>query len=115
MGMVRVLIEDKWIVTLFPFFISSNWFYVYQGNDFNAGNFTLRTRFFNALWGNLFNMLGAWIMGSLMAFMPKKFSRCFRARGGLIFLFCYTMFIWGCGWTFARGTDRSAKVVPIDL
>ena len=57
MGLVSVLFEDKWIITLFPFFIASNWFYTYQKNDFNVPNFTLRTRSFNGLFSNLFNMV----------------------------------------------------------
>ena len=54
---MSVLFEDKWIITLFPFFIASNWFYTYQKNDFNVPNFTLRTRSFNGLFSNLFNMV----------------------------------------------------------
>lgn len=56
-GLYKTLITEKWIVTLFPFWAASNWFYTYQNNDFNAPHFTIRTRSFNGLWSNFFNML----------------------------------------------------------
>ena len=31
-------------VLLFPFFLTSNWFYTWQFNDYNGALFTLRTR-----------------------------------------------------------------------
>ncbi|RFU25807.1 hypothetical protein B7463_g10542, partial [Scytalidium lignicola] len=113
MGMLRILWEDKWIITIFPFFFSSNYFYTYQGNDYNAGNFTLRTRYFNALWGNLFNMAGAWIMGVALDFKPKRFSRKVRARVGLIFIFIYTILIWGLGWTVVKNMSRTNVITPL--
>ena len=32
---------------LFPFFLTSNWFYTWQFNDYNGALFTLRTRALN--------------------------------------------------------------------
>lgn len=114
--MMETIVEDKWIITLFPFFISSNWFYTYEGNDFNAPNFTLRTRSFNGLWNNFFNMAGVWMMGIALDWKPEKYSRPFRARVGLIFLFVATMTIWGGGWVFVRHSVRGVVPDPlIDL
>jgi len=112
-GMLTVLVQDKWIVTLFPFFIASNWYYTYQKNDFNAPMFTLRTRSFNGLWSNAANMAGVLFMGFAMDFKPEKFSRHVRARAGLAFLLLATLTIWGGGWYFVKDTVRG--VVPKHL
>lgn len=111
-GLVTVLIEDSWIVTLFPMFVASNWFYTFQGNDYNAVNFTLRTRSFNGLWSNFSNMLGVLFMGYALDFRPKLYSRRLRARVGLVFLFIATMAIWGGGWYFARDAVRGVTPNP---
>lgn len=101
-GLYKTLIADKWIITLFPLFAASNWFYTYQVNDFTAPHFTIRTRSFNGLWSNFFNMVGVWFMGLCMDFKPKKYSRKLRARCGLIFIFVSTIGIWGGGWYFVK-------------
>ncbi|RDW66964.1 hypothetical protein BP5796_09713 [Coleophoma crateriformis] len=112
-GLLNVLVQDKWIVTLFPFFIASNWFYTYQKNDFNAPFFTLRTRSFNGLWSNFANMAGVWLMGLLLDFQPQKYSRMLRARFGLVFLFVATLAIWGAGWVFVKDTVRGKVPEPL--
>ncbi|KAF9638525.1 hypothetical protein BFW01_g9422 [Lasiodiplodia theobromae] len=101
-GLYKTLITEKWIVTLFPFWAASNWFYTYQNNDFNAPHFTIRTRSFNGLWSNFFNMLGVWFMGIFLDLRSEKYSRKIRARCGLIFIFVATMGIWGGGWYFVK-------------
>lgn len=112
-GLVNVLFEDKWIVSLFPFFIASNWFYTYQKNDFNAPNFTLRTRSFNGLFSNLFNMVGVWLMGTALDYKPEKFTRQVRARAGLIVLFTLTLAIWGGGWAMVKDFKRGVLPDPL--
>ncbi|KAI9732014.1 MAG: hypothetical protein M1834_004465 [Cirrosporium novae-zelandiae] len=115
-GLLDVLIQDRWIVTLFPFFIASNWFYTYQRNDFNAAEFTLRTRSFNGLWSNFSNMVGVWLMGLALDFKPERFTRMFRARVGLIWLLVFTLAIWGGGWIFVKDSVRRNPPDPlIDL
>ncbi|KAL1668654.1 major facilitator superfamily domain-containing protein [Schizophyllum commune] len=112
-GLVSVLFEDKWIITLFPFFIASNWFYTYQKNDFNVPNFTLRTRSFNGLFSNLFNMVGVWAMGLALDYRPDKFSRKLRARIGIIALLTVTLAIWGGGWAMVKDFKRGDHPVPL--
>jgi hypothetical protein len=53
----HVLQKNRYIITLFPFFATSNWFYTYQANDFNIPYFTLGTRSLNRLWSTFFNMV----------------------------------------------------------
>ena len=43
-GLFTCLRKDPYIVLLFPFFLTSNWFYTWQFNDYNGALFTLRTR-----------------------------------------------------------------------
>ncbi|KAL1747368.1 hypothetical protein HDZ31DRAFT_80486 [Schizophyllum fasciatum] len=112
-GLVNVLFEDKCIITLFPFFIASNWFYTYQKNDFNVPNFTLRTRSFNGLFSNLFNMVGVWAMGSALDYKPGKFARKIRARIGIVVLLIVTLAIWGGGWAMVKDFERGVSPVPL--
>ncbi|KAH6713988.1 major facilitator superfamily domain-containing protein [Leptodontidium sp. MPI-SDFR-AT-0119] len=117
-GMYRVMRENLWFLSLFPFFAASNWFYTYQRNDFNAPNFTLRTRSFNGLCSNLFNMLGVWLMGTMLdfPFKSKRVTRVLRARVGIVSLLILTMSIWGGGYVFVKDTVRGVVPHPlIDL
>ncbi|RKF58905.1 UNC93-like protein [Golovinomyces cichoracearum] len=117
-GMYHVLQQNIWVLTLFPFFAASNWYYTYQANDFNVPNFTLRTRFFNGLWSNFFSMVGVWVMGTFLdgTFKVIHIDRPMRARLGIIFLFISTFVTWGSGWLFAMHSKRGQSPVPlIDL
>ncbi|KAI1001799.1 UNC93-like protein [Podosphaera aphanis] len=118
LGMYHVLRKNWWILTLFPFFAASNWFYTYQANDFNAPNFNIRTRYFNGLWSNFFNMIGVWTMGTVMdfPFKSKSLGRPMRARIGIVFLLLITLAIWGSGWMFVKNSVRGKIPTPlIDL
>lgn len=114
-GMLETVRANWWIITLFPYFAASNWFYTYQQNDFNASNFTLRTRYFNGLWSNFFNMMGVLFMGTALDFPFKgdKITRQTRARAGLLFIFISAMSIWGGGWSFAKDSVRGVKPDPL--
>lgn len=113
--MYEVLRKNWWIMTLFPFFAASNWFYTYQGNDFNVPNFTLRTRYFNGLWSNFFNMVGVWSMGTFLdfPFKSKRMGRAVRAKVGIIYLFVATIGIWGGGWKFVKNAVRGVSPDPL--
>lgn len=85
-------------------------------NDFNAPNFTLRTRSFNGLWANFFEIIGVWVMGISLDWKPEKYGRPLRAKSGLVFLFVATMTIWGGGWILERHSIRGIVPDPlIDL
>ncbi|KAE9380704.1 hypothetical protein N431DRAFT_498524 [Stipitochalara longipes BDJ] len=99
-GMYHVLRDNWYIVTIFPFFAASNWFYTYRTNDFNVPNFTLRTRSFNGLWSNFFNM-------------SKRFGRPTRAKIGIVYLLVATLTIWGGGWVFVKDAVRGVSPDPL--
>lgn len=86
-----------------------------EHNDFNVPNFTLRTRSFNGLWSNFFNMVGVWAMGAALdfPFKSKHLSRKVRARAGIIFLLVATGAIWGGGWVFAKDAKRGKSPDPL--
>lgn len=128
--------ENLWFLSLFPFFAASNWFYTYrkfmisnlhvpngtngvsERNDYNAPNFTLRTRSFNSLCSNLFNMIGVWLMGTMLdfPFKSKRVTRALRARIGIISLLLLTLSIWGGGYVFVKDAVRGVVPKPlIDL
>ncbi|CAM1507567.1 Fc.00g072080.m01.CDS01 [Cosmosporella sp. VM-42] len=108
-GLWEVLKSDKYIVTLFPMFFASNWFYTYQFNDVNLARFNIRTRSLNALMYWCAQILGACIWGVLMDI--SYFSRKIRARSGLIALFAITMGLWGGGYAFQTTYDRASAEV----
>ncbi|PMD35703.1 hypothetical protein L207DRAFT_516657 [Hyaloscypha variabilis F] len=114
-GMYHVLRANWYIVTLFPFFAASSWFYTYQVNDFNVPNFTLRTRSFNGLWSNFFNMVGVWAMGTFLdfPFKSKRFGRPTRAKIGIVYLLVATLSIWGGGWVFVKDAVRGVSPDPL--
>lgn len=118
----NVLRSEKMLWLLFPCFFSSNWFYTYQFNEFNAGRFTIRTRSLNSLlyWSS--QMLGATFIGLILDL--KYFRRRIRARIGWTILFVFAMVIWGGGYKFQSGFTRKdvtaaskgekPKLSPID-
>ena len=80
-----------------------------ERNDFNAPNFTLRTRSFNGLCSNLFNMIGVWVMGTMLdfPFKSKHATRALRARVGIISLLVLTLSVWGGGYVHShQAVDR---------
>ncbi|KAH8647350.1 major facilitator superfamily domain-containing protein [Xylariales sp. PMI_506] len=109
MGLLKVLKSDKYIVTLFPMFLASNWFYTYQFNDFNLARFDVRTRSLNSLMYWCAQIIGACIWGALLDL--QTFSRKTRARAGLFALFAITMSLWGGGYYFQKSYDRESASI----
>ncbi|KAI6244631.1 hypothetical protein HI914_07367 [Erysiphe necator] len=113
-GMCRLLLQNSWVLTLFPYFAASNWFYTYQANDFNVPNFTLRTRYVNGLWSNFFCMVGVWTMGTFLDFpFNIKLSRPTRARVGIIAVFITSIIVWSGGWHLAKNSKRGESPIPL--
>ena len=104
LGMLNVLKTDWYIVFLFPYFISSNWFYTYHFQDYNLAKFNIRTRALNNVlyWSS--QIVGAAIFG--FALDQPRFKRSLRARICLGTLFVLTMVIWGGGYAFQRTYTR---------
>lgn len=105
LGLLETLRTDWYIVFLFPFFISSNWFYTYHFQDVNFAQFNVRTRALNSVLYWSMQMVGALIFGIALDY--DKISRRTRAKLGLLALFVLTMAIWGGGYAFQRTYNRA--------
>lgn len=110
-GLFLLLIKEPIVVLMFPMFLSSNWFYTYQFNDFNAGRFDLPTRSLNSLLYWLSQMIGAVLFGFILD-MPWV-KRSTRAKIGWGVVFVLGMVIWGGGYKFQDFT-RADVTVPDD-
>lgn len=104
-GLWETLLSDPYVVLLFPMFFSSNWFYTYQFNDFNAAKFNTRTRALNNVlyWSS--QIFGALIFGFALDFPSVK--RTTRAKAAWVALFVLTFAIWGGGYAFQKGYTRA--------
>ncbi|KAH8101504.1 major facilitator superfamily domain-containing protein [Cristinia sonorae] len=49
LGLWTTLVNDLWIISLFPMFFVSNWFYTWQFNEYNSALFNIRARSLNNL------------------------------------------------------------------
>lgn len=120
-GLVRVLRKEPWIVLMFPMFLSLNWFYTYQFNNFNAGRFRLSGRSLNSLLYWLAQMIGAVFFGFVMD--APMFRRTTRAKIGWVSLFVFAMVVWGGGLKFqdftreqvTAGPDGTTEVQILDI
>ncbi|GAW02736.1 duf895 domain membrane protein [Lentinula edodes] len=79
LGLWVTLKTDPMILLLFPMFFTSNWFYTWQWNDFNAALFDLRGRSLNSFlyWtSQIFGSIG------ISFLLDSKLSRRARAFSG---------------------------------
>jgi hypothetical protein len=102
--MFQTLRTDWYIIFLFPFFLSSNWFYTYHFQDVNFAKFNIRTRSLNSVLYWFSQIIGAYIFG--FALDSKRFTRSMRAKICVAALFVLTMVIWGGGYDFQKGYTR---------
>ena len=96
--MWRLLKAERWIIFLFPFLWSSNWFAAYESNDVNLAKFDIRTRALNNLLMNSCEVLGALVMGFFLD--SRIVSRKNTARIGWVVIMVLTLTIWGGGLAF---------------
>lgn len=83
---------------LFPFFLTSNWFYTWQFNDYNGALFTLRTRALNNMLYWFFQIFGAMVFG--IAIDSSRFRRRVRGWAGLGVVTMLSMAVWGGCYSF---------------
>ncbi|KAI9298015.1 hypothetical protein K502DRAFT_300049 [Neoconidiobolus thromboides FSU 785] len=92
------MIKDWKMLCLLPLFLSSNWFYSYQFQVFNAEVFAIRTRSLNTVFYWFAQMVGALFLGKFL-----DNTRLNRSRKGLyamIFIFVTSTCIWAGGLAF---------------
>ncbi|KAM0747922.1 MFS general substrate transporter [Meredithblackwellia eburnea MCA 4105] len=114
-GLFKCLKTDPWVILLFPYFLSSNWFYTWQFNDYNGALFTLRTRALNSMLYWLFQVFGATAFGTFMD--STHFVRRTRAWIGFAIVTCLVFTIFGGSYHIQlRYKREDVGVVPrIDL
>lgn len=112
-GLWACMIEDPWILMLFPLFFSSNWFYTYQFNDYNAALFTIRARALNNLLYWLMQIIAAASIGR--ALDTTRFSRKIRAYGGWSFVFILCNIIWAGGLAVVLNQMKYGLETRIDI
>lgn len=113
-AMYKALISNPEIILLFPLFFSSNWFYTYQFNEFNAALFNVRTRSLNSLLYWAAQIFGALGWGYILDW--KFTSRRIRARVYHLILFVITMALWGGGLKVEQRATREeflAGTIPL--
>ncbi|KAL1975840.1 hypothetical protein VTN31DRAFT_4232 [Thermomyces dupontii] len=103
-GLYETLKTDYFIILLFPMFLSSNWFTVYQFNAVNGFYFDVATRSLNSLLYWLCQMIGAYTFGLLLDL--KWYSRTMRAKLNWALLFVLTFAVWGGGYAWQRKYER---------
>ncbi|KAL4784274.1 major facilitator superfamily domain-containing protein [Aspergillus varians] len=110
MGLYETLLSDWYIVTFFPMFLASNWFYGYHFNAINGAYFSIRTRALNSILYWAMQMVGAFIFGMILDL--KYLKRPARAKLIWFILFALTMGVWGGGYAFQRTytRDNAAKI-----
>lgn len=124
-GVWQTLVNDPWIILLWPMFFASNWFYTYQFNDVNLAQFNTRTRALNNVLYWSAQIVGAIIFGTFLD--TKYLRRTTRAKAGWAALFVITMVIWvrstswvqntadpsqGGGYDFQKGYTREQVSDP---
>ncbi|KAL3470449.1 major facilitator superfamily domain-containing protein [Aspergillus californicus] len=100
MGLYETLRSDWYIITFFPLFLASNWFYGYHFNAVNGAYFNIRTRALNSILYWTMQMVGAFCFGLILDL--KYFKRPARARLIWFLLFAITMGVWGGGYAFQK-------------
>lgn len=106
-ALLKVLVKDPQIILLFPMFFTSNFFYTYQFNAFNALRFDVRTRSLNSMLYWMAQIVGAYLWGWWVLDL-KFWDRKRRARVYHGILFVLTMVIWGGGYAFEKTYTRES-------
>ena len=99
-GLWQTMIQDPWVVLLFPMFFASNIFYTYQTNDMNGAAFNIRTRSLNNVLYWAAQIFGGLLNGYMLDI--KSVRRSVRAKASLAFLVLLTFGIWGGGYAWQK-------------
>lgn len=99
-GLWETVVDDPWVVLLFPLFWSSNTFYTYQLNIMNGVYFTTRARALNNVLYWSAQIIGALLWGYCLDF--PKIRRSLRAKIAFGVLTALTFGIWGGGWAWQK-------------
>ncbi|PWN37733.1 MFS general substrate transporter [Meira miltonrushii] len=92
-GLYRLVRTDYWVIFLFPLFFSSNFFYTWQQQDYNAPLFTLRARSLNSMLYWMAQMVAAYLFSFVLD--SKTLSRPKRIWIGWGVVFTVMWAVWG--------------------
>ncbi|TCD71410.1 hypothetical protein EIP91_010116 [Steccherinum ochraceum] len=94
-GLWTTLRNDPWIMSLFPMFFVSNWFYTWQFNEYNSALFNIRARSLNNLVYWMAQIFGSLAIAALLD--QKRLSWRRRAWAGwtVLFVMVFVVHIWG--------------------
>lgn len=106
-GLYQTVVHDPWVIALFPLFFSSNVFYPYQQNQYNALYFSTRGRALNGVLYWAAQILGALTFGYAMDL--RNIRRSIRAKACYVMLVALTFAVWGGGW--ATQKDKPTREV----
>ncbi|KAI9744327.1 MAG: hypothetical protein M1818_002479 [Claussenomyces sp. TS43310] len=116
-GLAYCLRTHTRIVTLFPMFFVSNFYYAYIFNDMNLRVFNIRTRALNNALFWMMEIPGSFILGVLLD--QKSLARSARARLGFCLVLTLTVAIWAGGYVWQRryslATTSSPSFTTVDL
>jgi len=116
-GLAYCLRTHTRIITLFPMFFVSNYYYPYIFNDMNLRVFNIRTRALNNTLFWMMEIPGSLLTGLLLD--QKSLARPARARLGFCLVSALTVAVWvgGCVWQrgYNRAITSSVSFTPIDL
>ncbi|KAF8845640.1 MFS general substrate transporter [Paxillus ammoniavirescens] len=109
-NLYAALINDPWIVLLFPMFFASNYFYTWQQNDYNAALFNIRARSLNGFLYWLAQIFGSVFIGYCIL-DQTRFRRRIRALFGWIVIVAmvFIVHIWAY---FYQRTYTRASIPP---
>ncbi|EXJ82918.1 hypothetical protein A1O3_06734 [Capronia epimyces CBS 606.96] len=98
----RVVMAHRWIVFFFPMSWAVNFYFIYQGNQYNGAVFTVRGRSLNALLNGLGAIIAPWVLWLITDKLPLQ--RRGRALAGAIYVFVLVNAIWIGGYFAMRET-----------
>ncbi|KIW08060.1 uncharacterized protein PV09_01002 [Verruconis gallopava] len=104
LGLYETIIDEPFIILLFPMFFASNWFYTYHFNEINGTRFNTRTAALNNVLYYTMQIVGAFVFG--YALDRPNIRRTVRAKAVWVVLFVLTFAIWGGGYKFAKSYTR---------
>ncbi|KAJ7205473.1 MFS general substrate transporter [Mycena pura] len=109
MGLYVALKTDPMIVLLFPMFFASNWFYIWQFNEFNGALFNIRTRSLNSMLYWSAQIVGSVLMAVVLD--RKNVSRRTRAYAGWFIVFVMVFVVHGWAYHYQREYTRASPIV----
>lgn len=112
-GLFRLLRTDPWVLLLFPMFFSSNFFYTWQNQVFNAKLFTLRSRALNSLLYWLAQIFGALLISVVLD--GSRWRRRTRAWAGWSITFLIVWAVWAGCYVEQEGFSRDSLPLRIDF